>query len=327
MVTDIKYNNGEKGGTVSFKVGQATIRQGNAVIAVKNAQNEVLWSWHIWVTDEKIDETIEITNSKDKRYNIMPVDLGWCDGYQTSYAERSCKVRFIAGGKTKEFVITQSSHADWTCGNSPLYEWGRKDPFQPSSGNDNTTKTWYTADGTPSNKDPKTKEFSTEYYFLYESILKPNVKNTNVAGSCYYNVWSAKMTRYNDNKSVVVKTVYDPCPVGFKVPAGDTFTGFTTTNGNEAKKEQINGTWDSFKKGWHFYTNSTKDKTIFFPASSGTRHGSGNGLMRGGEAGYSWTATPVSGVDGKSLRYMKSEVYPMRNMGYLWAVAVRPSHE
>lgn len=62
LVTDIKYNAGSNGGNISFKVDRFSIQQGNAVIAIKDASNNVLWSWHIWVTDENIDNVIEVTN-------------------------------------------------------------------------------------------------------------------------------------------------------------------------------------------------------------------------------------------------------------------------
>ena len=79
LVTDIKYNAGSNGGNISFKVDRFSIQQGNAVIAIKDASNNVLWSWHIWVTDENIDNVIEVTNYQNVKYNIMPVNLGWCD--------------------------------------------------------------------------------------------------------------------------------------------------------------------------------------------------------------------------------------------------------
>lgn len=37
--------------SLTFEVSQENIAQGNAVIAVRNSNDEILWSWHIWVTD------------------------------------------------------------------------------------------------------------------------------------------------------------------------------------------------------------------------------------------------------------------------------------
>lgn len=119
LVTDIKYNAGSNGGNISFKVDRFSIQQGNAVIAIKDASNNVLWSWHIWVTDENIDNVIEVTNYQNVKYNIMPVNLGWCDDDVTTYAERSCKVRFTAGDASKEVTIRQVSASITIRGNHP----------------------------------------------------------------------------------------------------------------------------------------------------------------------------------------------------------------
>ncbi|MFK1747947.1 fimbrillin family protein, partial [Bacteroides fragilis] len=108
LLTDIEYNNAWDG-FITFSVNRNTIRQGNAVIAIKDGSNNVLWSWHIWVTDEDISRTIEITNHQGYKYRMLPVNLGWCDDDVTTYAERSCKVRFTAGDASKEVTIRQVS--------------------------------------------------------------------------------------------------------------------------------------------------------------------------------------------------------------------------
>ena len=42
---------------ISFEIPQTTIRQGNAVIALKKSDGTILWSWHIWVTDRDLTQT------------------------------------------------------------------------------------------------------------------------------------------------------------------------------------------------------------------------------------------------------------------------------
>ena len=161
LVTDIEYNAGSNGGNISFKVDRSSIRQGNAVIAIKDASDAILWSWHVWVTDEDINDVIEITNHQNVKYNFMPVNLGQCDGNTITYAERSCKVKFTAGDQSKEITIKQLANVIATGDNHPYYEWGRKDPFYPSNGMDNTTKTWYDKEGIPSTDNPAKANLST----------------------------------------------------------------------------------------------------------------------------------------------------------------------
>ena len=265
LVTDIKYNAGSNGGNISFKVDRFSIQQGNAVIAIKDASNNVLWSWHIWVTDENIDNVIEVTNYQNVKYNIMPVNLGWCDDDVTTYAERSCKVRFTAGDASKEVTIRQVSASITIRGNHPYYQWGRKDPLRPSNGLADTNKTWYDKNGTSSQSNPATENFSAGVTCIMNYILKPDVMQYQASGdNAYANLWSVDNTVYTANDNPVVKTVYDPSPVGFKLPPGNVFTGFTTTGGSTSTSSEINGTWSSSSlKGWNFYTDSSKSKTIF----------------------------------------------------------------
>ena len=60
----------------------------------------------------------------------------------------------------------------------------------------------------------------------------------------YFNLWDADNTDVSSNRSnndgPTIKTVYDPSPAGFKVPATNAFTGFTTTGGNVESLNQIN---------------------------------------------------------------------------------------
>ena len=47
----------------------------------------------------------------------------------------------------------------------------------------------------------------------------------------YYNLWSADNDRIDANDDVVIKSVYDPSPVGYSLPASNAFTGFSSTGG------------------------------------------------------------------------------------------------
>ena len=317
LVTDIKYNAGSNGGNISFKVDRFSIQQGNAVIAIKDASNNVLWSWHIWVTDENIDNVIEVTNYQNVKYNIMPVNLGWCDDDVTTYAERSCKVRFTAGDASKEVTIRQVSASITIRGNHPYYQWGRKDPLRPSNGLANTNKTWYDKNGTSSQSNPATENFSAGVTCIMNYILKPDVMQNQVSGdNAYANLWSVDNTVYTANDNPVVKTVYDPSPVGFKLPPGNVFTGFTTTGGSTSTSSEINGTWSSSSlKGWNFYTDSSKSKTIFFPAS-GYRYRSNGMVSNVSSDGFYWSAVPSSPTKGHYLYFSSLQVIPLSTSNY-----------
>lgn len=324
LVTDIKYNNTDNG-NISFCVKKNTIRQGNAVIAIKDAGNNVLWSWHIWVTDENIGQTIEVTNHQSQKYKFMPVNLGWCDGRTTTYAERSCKVKFTAGDASKEVSIKQVSASITTGGNHPYYEWGRKDPFPPSNGLFKTNKIWYDKDGNAHTESPKTENLSTGATCIMNYILKPDVMQGQSYGdNTYANLWSTDNNVYTANDENVIKTIYDPSPVGFKLPPSNAFTGFTTTGDVTGTFSQINGTWDSSLKGFNFFTDA--NKTIFFPAS-GYRDYSNGRVRYVGTGGWCWSAVPFYQDQGYRLRFLGPRVSLFGSNSRAYGCGLRSSQE
>lgn len=334
LISNVQYNNSQMQlfvnpeNYISFQVNALTIRQGNAVIAIKDAGDNVLWSWHIWVTDENIGQTIEVTNHQSQKYKFMPVNLGWCDGRTETYAERSCKVKFTAGDASKEVIIKQvSASIITTGGNHPYYQWGRKDPFLPSNGLANTNKIWYDKDGNAHTESPQTENLSTGIACIKNYILKPDVMHSQYSGdNTYANLWSADNNVYTANDENVIKTIYDPSPVGFKLPPSNAFTGFTTTGNYTNNTSQINGEWDSSLKGWNFYTDSSKNKTIFFPAS-GYRHYSDGGASLVGSYGCCWSAVPYSQHVGRFLLFGSSYVYPLNDGSRACGFGVRSSQE
>lgn len=327
LVSEIRYNTGSNGGNISFKVDKHTIQQGNAVIAVKDASGTVLWSWHIWVTDEDVDNAIEVTNHQNVRYRFMPVPLGWCDGETVTYGARGCKVRFTAGEQTADIAVSQNSSTVTTGGNHPYYQWGRKDPFRPSNGG-NGNKTWYDANGTASAAHMKVEAFPYGTECIRNYILKPDVMQKNPSGdNTCRNLWNADNNTYSANDNQVVKTVYDPCPVGFKLPANNAFTGFTTTGGNTSNTSPANGTWDSARKGWNFYARANRTgQQIFFPAS-GSRNYSDGSLSLVGSYGLYWLAGPNNERSGWRLNFFSSYVNPLGNYYRSAGYGVFPAQE
>lgn len=322
LVTNIKYNN-TGNGNISFKVDKSTIRQGNAVIAIKDAGNNVLWSWHIWVTDEDISRTIEITNYQGHTYRMLPVNIGWCDDYTTTYAQRSCKVMFAAGGERQTITVKQASNSITTGPNNTFYQWGRKDPIYPGDMLRNTNKTWYDKDGTSSTDNPATEDLSTGVTCMMNYILKPDVMhNQPNSDDTYINLWSINNTVYTVNDNPVVKTVYDPSPVGSSIPPGNAFTGFTTTGQTVNTRSEINGTWDGKLGGWHFYTDSSKSKTLFFPVS-GSRNYTDGRKYNLGSSGTCYTTNPNGPNNGSGMFFGSSNMEPVYQFYRGVALSVR----
>ena len=328
LVTNVNLSS--DGHYLEFTVGQATIRQGNAVVAVRDASNTVMWSWHIWVTDYKPGTTEttttpdkEITNHQNHKYKIMTVNLGWCDGKEENYAERTVQVRFkqkpTAGytpAATQTITVKQKAHTITEIGNSTYYQFGRKDPFvgaleNPDGSSNSINKTWYDADGNvKTNQLPPVQSFSTGTACIKSGITAPNTFNTRwEMDNTYANLWSADNNTTSANDNPVVKTIYDPCPAGYKMPPSNVFTGFTTTGQYTTTSSQFNvqGPWN---KGWNFYCDPSKTQTVFFPAS-GFRSNSSAVPYHMGYTAYYWTAGPYSTYSGWYLYFSSGNVYPL----------------
>ena len=149
----------------------------------------------------------------------------------------------------------------------------------------------------------------------------------------YYNLWSTDNERTDNNDGVVIKSVYDPSPVGYSLPASNAFTGFTTTGqqvGNwtiPATSEQVNAKFP-FDKGWYFYTKPRKTgNTSFFYASGFRNHNSGrfNDLS---SVGGCWVAGPYHAEFGHSL-YLgaRSIVHPINYFYNSFGWSVRSAEE
>lgn len=328
---------------LTFKVDKATIRQGNAVVAVRNKSKTILWSWHIWVTDYKLGTGLKtITNFQTKRYTIMPINLGWCNGKEEeAYAERIVQVRFkqkpMAGytpAATQMFAVKQNAHSVSTSlGNSTYYQWGRKDPFVGALEGD-INKIWYDSDGNIKLgfNDIPTRQFGSNDTNIAESIKSPGtltyprLVDPEDGENKYYNLWSANNAVDTPNDNPVVKTIYDPCPVGYKLPPGNVFTGFTLMGTGTTNDSWFNmqGTFDN---GATFYCGLRKTgDTVFFPALGCRIADSGWPTRIGKLAGY-WTAAPANTYSAYNLFVEPHRVLPLNAPERSICFTVRPIQE
>lgn len=306
---------------LNFHVPVDKIKNGNAVIAVKNAAGTIMWSWHLWFDHKEVLETVKCTNLQSKDYNFTKQTLGFAyrkwDG-STYDKSRIVKVKFeqAVGQKTPG-----KQHATITIEQEPgsvkeifstLYQFGRKDALPGT----NTL-----AEGS----------FSVEQssgYSLQNTIQHPDIFygwNSGYYNVYFKNIWSADNTSegysYNDNP--VVKTVYDPCPAGFHMPASNAFTGFTT-NGQSGGPINASGIWDY---GWNFNNKITSpDAAVYFPAS-GYRYYDAGSLYGVGYYGVYWSAVPHSASFGCHLFFSAGYVGPQDNLSGSYGFSVRPVSE
>ena len=187
--------------SVSYKDGKihfdtaTTFKEGNAVIAATNSSGAVIWSWHIWFTDQP--EGQECYNNAG---TMMDRNLG----------------------------ATSATPGD-VGALGLLYQWGRKDPFLGSSSISSSTLakstiTWPSA--VSSNSSSGTIGYATSHPTTFISSGSDN------SDWYYTGDSSTDNTRWTTSEST--KSIYDPCPADWRVPDGGEDGVWSTAKGSSS---------------------------------------------------------------------------------------------
>lgn len=321
------YRDASGNAYVKFEVKKDNIKSGNAVISVKKG-NTILWSWHLWFAPKTALDEISVTNAQNKVYKFTNETLGWkpTEWTGTSYsAPRTVKIKIeqtIANNGTKQIgviTITQNAATTKRSGTTTLYQWGRNNAFPGSTvaqGQIISSK----EDIHMNNKIQK-----PSYFFSTKMDRYGRIDQTDglTKYHYFYNLWSMNNRNVVADGKVstvdVVKTIYDPCPVGFNVPANGAFSGFTMST------TDASATFDS-NSGHNFWTNSSHTESIYFPAS-GFRAAANAILNAVSTSGNYWAADPSDVTDGCSMGFQKNSVTPLYHNTRTFGFAVRPVAE
>jgi len=179
------------------------------------------------------------------------------------------------------------------------YQWGRKDPFTPAI----TSADWdkgvevqiYKADGTAIAKGTDGIGSSDEQ-FKFDNTITTTIKDLIQNPSTHYdkgdganNVPIANTGDLtNDWWNPTTKTIYDPCPNGYKIPESGTY-------GTASDWTAFPWVGSGLTSG-RTWTNTSS----FFPAS-GERNSISGMFMHMISSGYSWMSTPLNTTQGLHL--------------------------
>ncbi|WP_279171189.1 hypothetical protein [Prevotella nigrescens] len=316
---------------LDFEVKQTDIKSGNAVVAVTKG-GTVVWSWHLWFAPKDALDKIEVTNHQNVKYYFTKEALGWKPiqwSGSTYSSARTVKVKVeqtVANNGTKQEAVINITQNPGRVkqGATTLYQFGRKDAFPGVDASKLATNSHIT-ENAGDNMSIMNGIQHPDFYYIGGSNWNSNYG--------YYNLWSADNTVIGGsnvgNDNLVVKTVYDPSPVGFKMPANNAFTGFTADGKNEGTMN-VDGTdvKQTFSNnfGHNFWTSSSKTATINFPAS-GFRFSNGGALNDVGNGGYYWSAVPNGLNNGCDLLFHFFNVVPLSNDARSFGFAARPVSE
>jgi len=282
---DIVKNVSLESGYVKFST-PASLANGNAVIAVKDASGSILWSWHIWVCKD-FYPSASAQVYKNNAGMMMDRNLG----------------------------ATSATPGD-VHALGLLYQWGRKDPFLGSSSissavNAASTLSWPSAE-------QASAHLSGNNTLSY-SISHPTTFIINATAP--YDWYCINASNKNDNLWKKTKSMYDPCPAGWQVPDGGDNGVWATALGSSSVI--TGGPWDSTNYGMDFGSGNGKSSnmqlgsasTIWY-AAAGCRSGVNGSLYYVGIGGLQWTCTTFDYYAYEYYCTSEGKVGPSGNDGY-----------
>ena len=295
IVTTPKVTGSGADSYLTFEIKKENLQNGNAVVAVTNATGKVMWSWHLWFTPKSSLKKIPFT-SEGSTYNFMTDNLGWKYTKWTGGLKREVVVKIEQQAETGEkktatITLKQAPGNNVREGYGNLYQWGRKDPlpgtdtFYPNTApnigykfNDGYTIVGeQPADYTnPANKQ-RMEERTIGLSIREPGIMLPKVGGGKLSWSYrqYINLWSADNDSYDGTLRNGKKTIYDPSPVGFKVPDAYAFKDFSRTG----------AVWSN-----GYTLKADNDKEIYFQAG-GYRDGNDGKLKLVGSYAFYWVGS------------------------------------
>lgn len=318
--------------------------KGNALIGAWNneeCKGDVLWSWHIWVTDLDPDNVANAITYKRYAWDKNEINTNeLVDGYG---GVMKCNLGAMALVNDNKCPATNDSHKDkGTQAFGMFYQWGRKDPFPPyrkpnGSGqlyttantdthyaNDNNTVVEKTSGEVTSQNElfysvmgkaiSDNNKQGVEYSIAHPTVFIAGVdldteenglRNKNAfndgdwlpKGQSDDKLWGGlvpktdgSMTYYTVNEKEKVhifdnygseKSIFDPCPKGWRVAPGDLWLRFTDTGKNPESLNHINyDVKDKNYYGMMMYLQGWREgEKSFFP-TPGTREANGKGMRQ-----------------------------------------------
>lgn len=219
-----------------FEINDIPKEGGNIVINCTSVDGP-LWHWHIWLWPHDLSP-VEITNSTGVKYNIMPVNLA---------------------SKYDDDMIHMKN---W------FYQWGRMTPLL-------CQESWNSKESHHAGVFSIADNEEVASFVKHPTAL---LKSTSSDEDSWFkdeyfkNIWDS----LGGSSDKTIKTVYDPCPVGWKVPNNSVFEGLQMLSVDDAAITYARYEGDTI--GFKVYFNGsrvssylyTSDDEVFVWASTST---------------------------------------------------------
>lgn len=188
---------------------------GNALVAVCDAAGEILWSYHIWVSDaaDIVMKNLADLSAEDENFEYRP---------EATLLDRNL-------GATSTEVKDRNAYG-------LFYQWGRKDPFPRNLQATRPGGSPYEADPSPLEKTATADDSNSSMGWATKHPDTRLLASNDWHLACrIQGLWGNPDAKFLGSGKVApawtvgtgVKTVFDPCPEGYRVPEGIVFSGLT----------------------------------------------------------------------------------------------------
>lgn len=229
---------------------QPNLKGGNALIGAFDANGVLLWSWHLWICPDMDNNGNGIVDAGEIASHL---EL-WSTGY--TFMDRNLGALSPKPGLASLGL---------------LYQWGRKDPFIGAGAiAENASRmTTSNLNGFP---------WGSRASMSVEDAKKAptTLSGSALTGTDYALLWGTdKGFDSNGERDAGNKTIYDPCPVGYRVPP----VGSVVFKSGRSSSENTN--WDKNNVYWPNnvnnkspnYINPSNTDSYGFWVSLGTGNG------------------------------------------------------
>jgi len=317
--------------------------KGNVVVGLK-VSGTILWSWHLWITDYYPDLPMTPVAGK----YVYPVKNGSIHRYNNTLFNTAPETNVT--GYANGFIMDRNLGAlgdryDAPGSNGPYYEFGRKDPFLDRT-KDNQKRKFYLGGTTLTTSvgssvseryisrdatgasGSKNVRYAVTHPTMW--IYSPSGKNDwtvpsddladGQSSSTNY-LWNdKKYYEHNGDQDVleVKKSIYDPCPPGWKVPIRTTWGGFITLSPSNEEAGTYTSVWADNGRYYYpeGYINREETGYAYYPGH-GYAFNTGDGTN-----GYCWSSTP-SGASGYHLDFGTTSLAQYYSDGRTFGFPVR----
>lgn len=342
MIKDVTLIDGKVYLTTAGATGDPLVC-GNALIAVYSGDNctgDILWSWHMWVTDADLAAGEQIWHSNpayDSYSNIKnPVMMDRNLGALTNLPYSSTSNNFSHG---------------------LLYQWGRKDPFlgaDDSSAKSTTRRDSYndvgdllvaaTTASFPLNADGNWQITAMGKDYMTElTYCKFPMSFAQVGSGLWFKPTSGELRRLDlwgcaphavTENYIGAKTIMDPCPAGYRVPNQYVFSNFSPSAPTGGKWTAITdanldtatttGSTGSCRTDGGFLFKYDGSSTTWIPTTGEVNKDDGKPRRAGDYACY-WTntASSTSSYQGMSLNLDYNNCNPQISTAAGYGRAIR----